>query len=52
MRCSTCQLPNRQPGANSEQFEFYPAGTLVGSDCPGAKEPARYAKRGKKKAKA
>jgi hypothetical protein len=34
------------------QFEFYPAGTLVGSDCLGAKEPARYAKRGKKKAQA
>jgi hypothetical protein len=44
--------PTGSLAANSEQFEFYPAGTLVGSDCPGAKEPARYAKRGKKKAKA
>jgi hypothetical protein len=26
----------------------YPPGTLVGVDCPGAKEPARYAKRGKR----
>jgi hypothetical protein len=34
---------------NGESFEPYPAGTLVGVDCPGAKEPARYAKRGKKK---
>jgi hypothetical protein len=31
-------------------FEPYPAGTLVGTDCAGAKEPARYAKRGKRKA--
>jgi hypothetical protein len=28
----------------------YPPGTLVGTDCAGAKEPARYAKRGKRKA--
>jgi hypothetical protein len=40
------------PTGSGEHAEFYPAGTLVGSDCPGAKEPARYAKRGKKKAKA
>jgi hypothetical protein len=26
----------------------YPSGTLVGVDCAGAKEPARYAKRGKR----
>jgi hypothetical protein len=38
------------PTGSGEQVEFYPAGTLVGSDCQGAKEPARYAKRGKKKA--
>jgi hypothetical protein len=39
------------PTGSGEPVEFYPAGTLVGSDCDGAKEPARYAKRGKKKAK-
>lgn len=38
------------PTGSDEKVEFYPAGTLVGTDCDGAKEPARYAKRGKKKA--
>jgi hypothetical protein len=38
------------PAANSEPFEPYPAGTLVGTDCDDAKEPARQIKRGKKKA--
>jgi hypothetical protein len=39
------------PTGSGESFEPYHAGTLVGTDCQGAKEPARYAKRGKKKAK-
>jgi hypothetical protein len=34
-----------------DKFEPYPAGTLVGTDCPGA-GPARYPKRGRKKASA
>jgi hypothetical protein len=36
---------------SEEPFEPYPAGTLVGTDCDDAKEPARQIKRGKKKAK-
>jgi hypothetical protein len=50
--CRECgaRLLSYRTGSD-EKVEFYPAGTLVGSDCIGAKEPARYAKRGKKKAK-
>lgn len=39
------------PTGSGDSFEPYPAGTLVGTDCDGAKEPQRYTKRGKKKAK-
>jgi hypothetical protein len=40
------------PEARLVEAQGFPAGTLVGTDCEGAKEPARYAKRGKRKAKA
>jgi hypothetical protein len=33
---------------SGEPLDPYPGGTLVGTDCAGAKEPARYAKRGKR----
>jgi hypothetical protein len=34
---------------SGEQLDPYPAGTLVGTDCAGAKQLARYPKRGRKK---
>jgi hypothetical protein len=36
------------PEARLAEAQGFPAGTLVGTDCEGAKEPARYAKRGKR----
>jgi hypothetical protein len=38
----------KDPEARMAEEQGYPAGTLVGVDCEGAKEPARYAKRGKR----
>jgi hypothetical protein len=50
--CGARLLANKTGDDEGAAFEPYPAGTLVGTDCAGAKEPARYAKRGKRKAKA
>jgi hypothetical protein len=47
--CGARLLSNKTGSDDGESFVAYPAGTLVGVDCPGANEPARYAKRGKKK---
>jgi hypothetical protein len=48
--CGARLLANKTGDDEGAAFEPYPAGTLVGTDCEGAKEPARYAKRGKRKA--
>jgi hypothetical protein len=46
--CGARLLTNKTGDDEGASFEPYPAGTLVGTDCAGAKEPARYAKRGKR----
>jgi hypothetical protein len=49
--CGARLLTNKTGDGEGESFEPYPAGTLVGVDCAGAKEPARrIPRRGKGKA--
>jgi hypothetical protein len=49
--CGARLLANKTGDGEGESFEPYPAGTLVGVDCAGAKEPARrIPRRGKGKA--
>jgi ferredoxin-like protein FixX len=48
VECGARLLTYKTGDDEGASFEPYPAGTLVGTDCEGAKEPARYAKRGKR----
>jgi hypothetical protein len=48
VECGARLLTYKTGDDEGASFEPYPAGTLVGTDCEGAKEPARYAKRGRK----